>query len=113
MQGIGLMFLLLAALWFLMRLLRRYGRFNFIPRQGSLPRDAFFMEAQMPLGPRKSLMVVRFLKRRLLLGVTEQKISVLTEERVCEDTDKDACEVAKGERSFEEYLESSDGDPKA
>ena len=38
------------------------------------------MEAQLPLGPRKGLMVVRFLNKRLLLGVTEQQISLLTEE---------------------------------
>ena len=82
LQGIGLMFLLLAVLWFLVRLLRRYGRFNFIPRQGSLPRDAFFMEAQMPVGPRKCLMVVRFMQKRFLLAVTEQHISVVTEERL-------------------------------
>lgn len=82
LQGIGLMFLLLAVLWYLVRLLRRYGRFNFIPRQGTLPRDAFFMEAQMPVGPRKCLMVVRFMQKRFLLAVTEQHISVVTEERL-------------------------------
>jgi Flagellar biogenesis protein len=38
------------------------------------------MGAQLPLGPRKGLMVVRFLNKRLLLGVTEQQISLLTEE---------------------------------
>ncbi|MCR5814991.1 MAG: flagellar biosynthetic protein FliO [Desulfovibrio sp.] len=76
------MFLLLGLLWFFVRLLRRYGRFNFIPRQGSLPKDAFFMEAQMPVGPRKCLMVVRFMQKRFLLAVTEQQISVVTEERL-------------------------------
>ncbi len=81
-QGLGLMFLLLACLWFLARFLKRHGRFNFIPRQGTLPRDAFFMEAQMPVGPRKCLMVVRFLDKRLLIGVTDQQIALLTEERV-------------------------------
>ncbi|MCR4666510.1 MAG: flagellar biosynthetic protein FliO [Desulfovibrio sp.] len=77
-QGLGLMFLLIAGLWFLVRFLKRYGRFNFIPRQDSLPRDSFFMEAQMPVGPRKFLMVVRFMEKRYLLGVTDQQISVLT-----------------------------------
>ena len=38
------------------------------------------MEAQMPLGPKKGLMVVRFLNKRLLLGVTEHQISLITEE---------------------------------
>ena len=82
LQGIGVMFLLLAVLWFHVRLLRRYGRFNFIPRQGSLPRDAFFMEAQMPVGPRKCLMVVRFMQKRYLLAVTEQQISLISQEHL-------------------------------
>ena len=66
--------------------LRRYGRFNFIPRPGTLPRDALMMEAQMPLGPRKGLMVVRFMNRRLLLAVTEQQICLLTEESLDHET---------------------------
>lgn len=80
MQAVGILFLLLAVLWLLVWLVRRYGRFNFLPRPGALPRGALVMEAQMPLGPRKGLMVVRFLNRRLLLGVTDQQITLLTEE---------------------------------
>lgn len=76
-QALGAVFLLLAFLWFMLWLLRRYGRFNFLPRPGSLPRDALVMEAQMPLGPRKGLTVVRFMGKRLLLGVTEQNITLL------------------------------------
>lgn len=80
-QALGILCLLLAALWFGVWLLRRYGKFNFLPRPGALPKDALVMEAQMPLGPRKGLMVVRFLNRRLLLGVTDHQISLLTEEK--------------------------------
>ena len=79
-QALGAVFLLLAFLWFMLWLLRRYGRFNFLPRPGSLPRDALIMEAQMPLGPRKGLTVVRFMGKRLLLGVTEQHITLLASE---------------------------------
>lgn len=81
-QAVGILCLLLAALWFVLWLVRRYGRFNFLPRPGALPRGALAMEAQMPLGPRKGLMVVRFLNTRLLLGVTEQQICLLKEEKV-------------------------------
>jgi flagellar protein FliO/FliZ len=84
-QAVGILFLILALLWAVVWLMRRYGRFNFLPRPGSLPRDALVMEAQMPLGPRKGLMVVRFLNRRLLLGVTDRHISLLTEEKVCHE----------------------------
>lgn len=80
-QALGVLFLFLALLWAAVWLVRRYGRFNFLPRPGALPRDALVMEAQMPLGPRKGLMVVRFLNRRLLLGVTDHRISLLTEEK--------------------------------
>ncbi len=79
-QALGILCLLLAALWFGVWLLRRYGKFNFIPRPGSLPKNALVMEAQMSLGPRKGLMVVRFLNRRLLLGVTDHQITYITEE---------------------------------
>lgn len=78
-QAIGVLMLLLGALWAGVWLLRRYGPFRFIPAPGALPRDALRLEAQLPLGPRKGLMVVRFLDRRLLLGVTDQRISLLTE----------------------------------
>lgn len=81
-QALGILFLLMALLWLGVRFLRRYGHFNFMPRLGALPKDALVMEAQMPLGPRKGLIVVRFLKRRLLLGVSDQQISLLTEEPV-------------------------------
>lgn len=78
-QAIGVLFLLLAALWAGMWFLRKYGKFNFIPKAGALPRNALRLEAQLPLGPRKGLMVVRFLNKRLLLGVTDHQITLLTE----------------------------------
>ena len=81
-QAVGILCLLLAGLWFVLWLVRRYGRFNFLPRPGALPRGALVMEAQMPLAPRKGLMVVRFLNTRLLLGVTEQQICLLKEEEL-------------------------------
>ncbi|WP_300733343.1 flagellar biosynthetic protein FliO [uncultured Desulfovibrio sp.] len=85
-QALAILCLLLGVLWVGVWLLRRYGRFNFIPRPGTLPRDALMMEAQMPLGPRKGLMVVRFMNRRLLLAVTEQQICLLTEESLDHET---------------------------
>lgn len=80
-QALGMLLLLLAAIWIALWLLKRYGRFSFLPRPGSMPKDALYMEAQLPLGPRKGLMVVRFLNKRLLIGVTDHQISLLAEER--------------------------------
>ncbi len=87
LQAVGILFLLLAALWMAVWLVRRYGKFNFLPRPGALPRGALLLEAQLPLGPRKGLMVVRFLNRRLLLGVTDQQITLLTEEQAQDEPD--------------------------
>ncbi|MBO4300621.1 MAG: flagellar biosynthetic protein FliO, partial [Desulfovibrio sp.] len=86
-QALGLLFVLVALFCLALWLARRFGRFRFLPRPGSLPRDALLMEAQLPLGPRKGLMVVRFLNKRLLLGVTEQHISLLSEEQAENDPD--------------------------
>lgn len=103
-QALGVMCFLLAALWFAVWAIRRYGKFNFLPRPGSLPRDCLVMEAQMPLGPRKGLMVVRFMDRRLLLGVTEQQISLLKETSAQADAQTEA-ETANAR--FEGYLQNA------
>lgn len=78
-QAIGVLLLLLVVLWGAVWLVRKYGKFNFLPQPGALPRDALRMEAQLPLGPRRGLVVVRFLNKRLLLGVTDQHITLLQE----------------------------------
>lgn len=78
-QAIGVLFLLLAVLWGATWAIRKYGKFNFLPKPGGFPRDALRMEAQLPLGPRKGVVVVRFLNKRLLLGVTDHQITLLTE----------------------------------
>jgi len=74
-QALGAVFLLLAALALGFYLLKRYG-----PKAGlrSLDRGSLKMEAQLPLGPKRSVAVVRFLNKRLVLGVTETQINLLT-----------------------------------
>lgn len=78
-QAIAVLLLLMALLWGVVWALRKYGKFNFMPRPGDFPRESLRVEAQVPLGPRKGLVVVRFLNRRILLGVTDQQITFLTE----------------------------------
>lgn len=78
-RALGVMFLVLGALWAVLWLLRRSGRFAGMSRAGSLPRDGLYLERQLGIGPRKGLVVVRFLNKRLLLGVTEHQITLLTE----------------------------------
>ncbi len=86
-QAVGVLFVLVALFCLALWLARRFGRFRFLPRPGSLPRDALVMEAQLPLGPRKGLMVVRFLNKRLLLGITDQRITLLSEEQAQHEPD--------------------------
>ena len=77
--GIGALALILGGLFGLLWLMRRSGKFRFMPAHGSFPREALRVEAQLPLGPRKGLMVVRFLNKRVLLGLTDQQITLLAE----------------------------------
>lgn len=64
--------LLLVAFW----LLKRYG-----PKAGlgMFKRGGLTLEGQLALGPRKSVVLVRFLNKVLVLGVTESQINLLTQ----------------------------------
>lgn len=86
-QAIGVLLFLLGLLFVGLWLMRKYGKFSFIPNPSALPKNALCLETQIALGPRKSLSVVRYLDKRLLLGVTEQQITLLSESRVNSDTD--------------------------
>ncbi len=84
-QAIGFMCLLLGLLWLAVWAVRRSGKFNFLPVPGAFPRDGLRLEAQLPLGGKKNLVVVRFLNRRILLGVAEQQITLLKEMELYDD----------------------------
>ena len=75
-KGIGALFLILAALWGVVWFLRKRGS---LPGGGGLPRDSFSVEAQLALSPKQKIVLVRFLNSRLLLGVTDQRITLLKE----------------------------------
>jgi len=77
--AIGALCLILGALWGVLWLMRRSGKFRFMPSYNAFPRDSLRIEAQIPLGPRRGLMVVRFLNKRLLLGLSDQHINLLAE----------------------------------
>ena len=99
-RALGVLFLALGALWAALWLLRRSGRFAGMPRTGSLPRDALYLEGHLGLGPHKGLMVVRFLNKRLLLGVTEHQITLLTE------TDPDDVPHPSQSKDFQSCLDN-------
>lgn len=73
-QALGVLFLIVAALFLALWFLRRKGGLKMLTGQGDL-----YLESRLALGPKKYLFVVRFLNKRLLLGVTDQQITMLTE----------------------------------
>lgn len=77
-KAIGMLFIILAALWYIVWHLKRKGAIPGVS-QGTLPKGALRIEGSLPIGPRKGLFVVRFLNHRLLLGVTDHQITLITE----------------------------------
>ena len=74
--AVGGLLLVLAVLWMMVWLLRKRGAF---PGASLMNRNAFKVEATLPLGPKRCLMLVRFLNSRYLLGVTDQQITLIKE----------------------------------
>ena len=79
-QALAFLFLIVAILFATLWFLKRKGGLKLLTRQGDLT-----VENRLLLGPKKSLLVVRFLNKRLLLGVTDQQITMLTELPTDED----------------------------
>lgn len=80
---LAILAVIFAAYW----LLRRYG-----PKLGIGPAGRGGMlrlMAHLSLGPRKSVIVVRFLNKDLVLGVTDQSITLLTEGNADHDPQSD------------------------
>lgn len=75
LQVVGAMLLLIGGLAAILYLLKRYG-----PKAGftAFNRGELTLEGQLALGPRRSVAVVNCAGKRLVLGVTEQRISLLT-----------------------------------
>lgn len=86
MTMVGALFLIIAVLLGGYWLLRRYG-----PRGGlGLARGDLKLEGQLSLGPKRHVVVVRFLNRRMVLGVTENNINLLTEVKTGDDDEQTA-----------------------
>jgi len=76
LRMIGGLFLVLALLFLMLFLLKRYGYKAGLTRQFSSDLKVL---GQIPLGPRKSVFVVRYLNKVMVLGVTDSSITLLTE----------------------------------
>ncbi|MDR2892085.1 MAG: flagellar biosynthetic protein FliO [Deltaproteobacteria bacterium] len=71
---VGMLCLLLGALWLALRLLKKRGGLKIFG-----VNEALAVESRLSLGPKKNLLVVRTSGKRLLLGVTDHHISKLAE----------------------------------
>ncbi|NJB67946.1 flagellar protein FliO/FliZ [Desulfobaculum xiamenense] len=88
--------ILLGGFW----LLKRFGaRAGF----GMQARGLLKVEGQLPIGPKKNIVVVRFLNKHLVLGVTDSSINLLTETEIGDDDTQP---------DFSQTLDKAQGDPR-
>ncbi len=81
LQVMGWLFFILACLIALLYLLKR-----FAPKAALAVDGKLTILGQVGLGPKKSLVVVRFLNKMLVLGVTDTQINLITEMTTDEST---------------------------
>lgn len=72
----GVLCLMLAFIFGGFWVIKRYGHRAGL---GVLSKSQLKMEGQLALGPKKYVVVVRFLNKRMVLGVTDSNINLLTE----------------------------------
>lgn len=73
LEMLAMFFLVLAALWFTLWLLKRFGG-KYFP--GNAPLQ---IESRLSIAPKRWIMVVRVESKRLVLGVSDEHITLLTE----------------------------------
>lgn len=81
-QALGMLFFLLAVLWFAVRYLKKKGRGGSLMRRvisKSKEKEQLTIENRYSFGPKNHLIVARFGDKRLLLGMTEHHITRLAE----------------------------------
>ncbi len=83
LQMMGWLCVILALLFVVLHLLKRYGHKAGLRVGGG--KDLKIL-GQVGLGPRKNLVVVRFLNKILVLGVTDTQINLVTEMTTDEST---------------------------
>lgn len=72
LEMIGMLFLLLAVLWFALWLIKRRA---YKTAGGAVP--AMYIESRLPLAPKKWVVITRFMNTRLVLGLTDSHITLL------------------------------------
>ena len=74
--AVGFMFLMLGLLWFAAWFLKKH---KAVPGASLFSSGAIRLEAALSLGGRRTVILVRFLNNRYLLGVTDHQITLLKE----------------------------------
>ncbi len=87
-EAIGLVFLMLFVMYAFLLFLKKKGKGTFLPMPSNFSRADLRVEAQLQLAPKKTLYVVKYLNKRLLIGSSDQNLSLLTEDFVFEDEDE-------------------------
>lgn len=101
-EALGWLCFALAALWLFLWLLKRRGTLGFTG--ASVPDMR--IESRLALGPKKWVIVTRYQDRRLILGVTEKQITLLSD-RPAEEDEAPGKSVAQGD-SFASFLKKED-----
>ena len=73
-QALAVVCFILALLWVLLWLLKRHGKGGLLGGSSALR-----IESRLALGPKKWIMVIRYMDRRLLVGLTDENISLLAD----------------------------------
>lgn len=81
-QAIGILLLMLLGLWFALKFVKRVKPSSF--SSSTFSKNNFYIEGQIAISQNKGVYVVRFLNKRLVLGVTDQQINLLLEEEALE-----------------------------
>jgi flagellar protein FliO/FliZ len=74
-EALGILFLILAALWALLWFLKKRGGGIFAG-----PAPLMRLESRLALGPKTWLYIVRYMDRRLMLGVSDKSIVLLADD---------------------------------
>ncbi len=80
LSGIGVLLFMLFALYFVLWAMKKYGKGKFIPFVTTFNREDLKVEARVPLDGKKTLYVVKYLNKRLLIGGADSSLTLLSED---------------------------------
>ncbi len=79
-SAIGMLVFMLVLLYLILWAMKKFGKGKYIPFATSIKRDDLRVEARVPLDGKKTLYVVKYMNKRLLVGGSDQAITLLSEE---------------------------------